>query len=656
MERRKRTALYVIAKLFNYFAVLINILLSFSGVGVTYAAETTYADDSKILSELERITIDGKKFGAADYPADSEGTPTVLYLNEIGYRFAGVQDLYALTLYIYNPSQINVVDDARNQIQMRIGNEERFGKYDIKLEDISADKLFCKFAVAFKNGERQAALGAQDKDERVYELSNIELYVSGFNATDFSFGQTRIYTYKGYAAGLGENGTTENTLTGTLSYTVAGGTKVKRLSVKHTSWRPEGTNGNSSWTQDTIHSVYFAVPKEYDEKYDYLNSVNASWAEARLMPTYVTDNKELLADLEAVWQYNLSKATKIEDFCNQYKIDEKTNFNWAMVTWPEANSAWDFGYSEYFYGREAAKHHIESQREVGSIKNDLRWLPLFAYSNDGNLTANELSDLVQSRANDIISRYPDIDKIYGKYPADFFTMFTKGKVPRTIRLGEKSEKEKDNELIVTSDDLILHSEQVKQSWWQKISGDVSVKNKEDFEGIDAIKLITEEDRVLDKTPKQLGDSLYISERDAQAFKDFYRANKDENKIYLMRFAVSEYWVQPTHEYRRSNLFGDSDDLAVWINRGTVNDRDGYFAYDTCYIDFDIINFEYKKNDKSYVIPVSMSPVDIFSELTPLPVYEDNAFWKYALVIIAGLVVVGVVYGLIYNEVRKTRGN
>lgn len=627
------------------------ILFPFIGVsgGVKAAAETE-GTDSAIMWELGGLTIGGEKFDAADYPADQEGTPALLNLNELGYGYtAEKQVAYSLILYIYNPAQLNIQEDLRNAVQMRIGNAERFGKYALNVIESSSDKLFYKLGVSFTDTEKSAALAALDKDSRVYEVSSLEFYLEGFNATSFDISPTRVFTYTGYAAGLGDGA--ESTLTHTLSYTVKGGAETIPLSVEHTSWRPEGTNGKTAWTYDTIHSVYFAVPKELDEKYDYLKSVQAHWTEARLAPVYVTANKDLADDLEQLYRYNFDKAVlESEDYpmgellsfayggLSEYTCGMNKPFEWYLLTWEIKSSAFDpNGYSDLFFGSKDARDTVESQRK--EFKRRLSDLSLFVYTNgesasDYVVTSNELTQLVQGRTEEIMNAFPH-NKDYpvaGKYPAFLFDDWNLDTTTAIITIGDESDYEVADEgtVVITKDKLDLYSEEIKQEWWQKLFGGTYVENNKDYEGIDAIKVITDDDVRDDMSPKELSNSLYISERDAADFEAFYKYNKNNSTIYLMRFAVSEYWAQPTDEYKKEGQ-------AFYSKKG-----EGYFAQETCYLDFDIIDFEYVKDDETFVIPVSMSPIDIFPELTPPPKYDDD-FCPYGLAIMGGLIAFYVVY-------------
>lgn len=619
---------------------------SMFGVGgsVKASAETN-AQESGVVKELGGLTINGNKFNVEDYPANAEGVPQVLYLNEIGYSYyANKQEAYGLTIYLYNPGQIQVVNDARNQVQMLTGGAERYKKYGLKLVDASADRLFYKFAVKFTADEKGAMLSALDKESRTYEVSGIELYSKGYNAEEYAI--ARIYTYTGYGAGLGEAIGSESTLQSTLNYTIAGGTKTIPLKIEHTSWRPVGTNGRSLWTQDTIHSVYFAVPNKYSEEYDYLKSVQATWLEANLAPTFVTTDKTLADELEQLYRHNLNKAANdteglsAEELAHttygglsEYMLDEETKFQKDIMTLPtDADGNIVTGVNSgglIFCNDGSYEYHSHTDIFKRTRVNDLT---LFAYTGnpEGYVTSSAVTELIQRRQNEINEAFPQNKDfpVADKYSAVLFDSWDIEKKTKIIKIGEAEGEEKEDETIITSDKLNLHSEQVSLSFWQNIFGGMTTTNKEDFKKVEAIQPIEPKDDVEKKTAKQLSDSLYISERDAEAFKTFYKDNKDNATVYLMRFAISEYWAQYVIKYA------------------------GYFALETAYLDFDILDFEYVKNDESVIVPVKMSPIDIFSEFTPPPRQYD--FTPYAFALLGGGTATYIVYCVMTTSIRKRR--
>lgn len=618
--------------------------------GVYAAAETEEKESSGIMRELSGLTIDGKKFNADNYPALGFGNPHILYLNEVGYNFyANKQDNYQLTLYIYNPAQLALKEDVRNTVQMKAGAAARYDKYALKIMDASADKLFYKFSIDFTAAEKSAVLSNLDKESRKYIISSLEFYIEGYNATDFAIGRT--YTFTGYGAGMDDKGSASPTLETTLSYTVTGEMETIPVELHHTSWRPEGTNGNSEYTQDTIHSVYFAVPNSYAKKYEYLNSVKAEWLEARLAPIFVTGNEETY---EAVYKQIRRESVRWGDN-NQGTAPEKfilTDLEYALAGGYTYSDLVDKSCellfcNEWWYNREFNAPGVE-------VKKRLQSLFLTKYTNGINtkdyvLTSSDLENLIKNEAQN--GNFHNDCKVDGDYPSYLFESWDEEKTTKIITLGTGEEITDPNVTVVTSKDLDLKSEEVQRSLWEGIFGKSHVSSSEDYKGIKPIKVMTDS-LVNNGSPKVVSDSLYISERDYQDFKNFYEKNKDNSTVYLMRFAVSEYWAArvETREKRGTTL---------QPNLTGVHDTDSYFAQETCYLNFDILDFEYKKNDESYIIPVSMSPIDIFPELTPpVETKTGSNFWIYGVVIIAALIVVGVVWAKVsplMNTSKKLRG-
>ena len=614
--------------------------------GVYAAAETEEQENSGIMRELSGLTIDGKKFNAASYPALGFGSPGVLCLNEVGYNYyANKQDNYQLTLYIYNPAQLALKEDVRNTVQMKAGADADYYKYSIKLMDASADKLFYKFKINFTAAQKSAVLSNLDKESRRYEISSLEFYIEGYNAKSFAIGRT--YTFTGYGSGMDDKGSASPTLASTLSYTVAGGMDPIPVEVHHTSWRPEGTNGNSEYTQDTIHSVYFAVKNEYAKQYDYLNSVKAEWQEARLAPVYVSKNKEVLSALDSLLESN-----------SQYEAPKEfvyPNFKWHLVSPDKATYLeWFADGHEYelFFGNDKWFKYLDESdtsigKQDGNVINRLKKLFLYGLGDsDSVLSSTELVELVQKEAQ--YGHFNNDCEVAGKYPSYLFESWDKEKGTRIITLGKGEEITDPNVTVVTSKDLDLKSEELEKNFWQQIFGGQSSKNKQIFKDIKAIQEVTDS-LVYSGTPKTVCNRLYISERDYDDFIDFYKTwSKKDCTIYLMRYAVSEY---------KSVKVGEWEDVGAGIAKQR---SEGYFAQETCYLDFDIIRFEYKKKDVSYIIPVSMSPIDIFDEFTP-PVdtkKTNSDFWIYGLIIIAALIVIGIVWAKVsplMNASKKLRG-
>lgn len=650
-----------ILKRFSYIvtalcAVAILLISAFVGGSVinAYATEPT---SGGLIKELERFTIDGKPFKAEDYPVDPGGSPQLLMLYENGYPYSWDMSFYGLTLYVYNPSLLDVIDDAsRNTVQMHIGKANGFSKYRLTLEDSTEDKLFIKFKVKLDDINKNKIYTYLEKDNRVYEVSSIELLTKdAINATDYPVGyKTHIYTFTGFQGGLGEDPSEGSTLAGSLSYTVEGGTDVIPLNVKHTSWSPEGSNGNSYYTRDVIHTAYFAVPNEFAKKYDYLQAVKCEWYEALLKPMYVTHNEELYKDFLELIDQNVLAVLRDERAPDDEFDFSLTGFDWMMwgqevdmgvSTWsPEIvyGQGLAIEYVYGFYNLIPKVTNINISQLRSGIKSDINHLPLYIYlpmlmseeelANGGSIPSSRVERAVYDAnyqasmgLGGVFDTSINDRKVANKYASALFETWDEEPREVTVHLDDYKE-------------VSLSSQKFKKTFWDNfIYGKVTQTGEEAYTGIDAIVEVKDA-MVKGKTPEAISNELYISKLDAEDFKEFYLENHNDSTVYLLRFDISESYSASAFETQ-----GKKDWQQVRSSKNT-----GYFFKDTCYLDFDIIEFEYVKDDKVYVVPVSMSPVDIFPEPTPPPtiVQEPLAFWKIGLIAIGALALIGIIYGVI----------
>ena len=194
--------------------------------------------------------------------------------------------------------------------------------------------------MALSTAQKQAILSELNSGMRVYRVSGIELYELGnLNATDFTVATS--YKYSGFAKGYGSDENAENTLTYSSEQA-----EVLALDVKSTYYRPEGTNGRTEYTQDSLHSVYFAVPNDVLNRYGEMSAVHATWKDAVLAPALVTGNSEV---------YNA-----VSTYLGQYLYGG--DYWW----WSDNNKNNDMPYE------------IIASRRMGSVENTELSMPLWA--------------------------------------------------------------------------------------------------------------------------------------------------------------------------------------------------------------------------------------------------------------------------------------
>lgn len=95
-------------------------------------------------------------------------------------------------------------------------------------------------------------------------------------------------------------------------------------------------------TQDSLHSVYFAVPNEYIKKYGAMTAVHAEWLNAVLAPALVTGNGNVYnAVKEYLGEYLCFSPMRI--LSDILSLDERERFceGYAKMPQPEMQKKFD---------------------------------------------------------------------------------------------------------------------------------------------------------------------------------------------------------------------------------------------------------------------------------------------------------------------------
>lgn len=248
-------------------------------------------DSSNVMDDLQSSTVDGEPFDFRDYAFDENAETNVFAFAEYCYSFySNLQSNYGLYVYVHNPRGLTFnLNSTRNTIQFRAGEQEHSAKYSLlylnQCEIPNYEGLFLKFKMYLTGEQKADILASLNSAERIYDVTEIELVTADTGEVE-NYTVSTNYYFSGYAAGYGSDPNAENTLSikseqaDTLS-----------LTPHATAYRPEGTNGKNDYTQDSLHSVYFAVPNEFIEMYGEMSAVHARWLDAVLKPILVTGNQ-----------------------------------------------------------------------------------------------------------------------------------------------------------------------------------------------------------------------------------------------------------------------------------------------------------------------------------------------------------------------------
>ena len=561
------------------------------GVSEAYEARNVWDD-------LQGMTADGEGLDLSVYNFDAHKNVQIITFVEFCYSpFSGKQGDFGLYAYVYNPRGADwTKNEELNKIQLRVGGKstDKFTKYPLKYLNRSnaagSEGLFYKFKVEMTDSQRSSVLGSLNAAGRVYEVSGIELYSEGASATDYK--TANKYTYTGLAEGYGVEWAEGDT----LKCECAGMDVTLTLDTHSTFYRPEGNNGKDAYTQDSLHSVYFAVPNTILSKYGGLSAVHATWMNAVTTPIFVTANETMYRALlpyigTTVPSYREFRETNPYGFISGLGI--YNSFNNAI-------GVEDLTRLNYIF-----------PVENGSVEN---------YVVSGDRLIEYMHDYTKAHGAG--------ELVLGKFSRELF---------------ESVDAKFTDINVQATDGYTLTSEKLGKTWWQKLFGGSYVASHEEFTVLEAIHPVTEKD--LSGTKEEVCDRLYIDGSDYAEFKE-YCDNVNDSTVFLFRYQVTDYKSSQCDEYQ-------------WIGTplqpeiSQMLDKNAYLAQQTVNLDFDIIDVTCRKGNVETVIACVMSPMDIVPDVTPPPdfnVYSD--FWIYALIIIAAAVVLFVVCTLLNNKVGE----
>ena len=572
--------------------------------------QTAY-ENTNVLDNLEGSTIGGKEFDIADYPHSDSGQPQIISLVEFCYSYyADRQADYSLYIYLYNPQDIafDMATD-RNKIQLAYGDKQSYSKYTLEFlnysEKAGYEGRFYKFKIRLTDAERLDILNTVDDNGRIYKISGIELSYKG-TVTEYVCAQT--YTYTGYAEGYGS----ELAAGDTLACKVDGFNKYLTLDVRSTYYRPEGSNGSEN-KQDTLHSVYFAVPNEIIREYGVMTAVHAIWLNAYTAPIFVTGNEdyyngfmELVGKESPETDYAFHTNEKGSYLGGFYFVNYSHGYNYP-------NSVDDvltkLNYVFYAEGGDADSYTLPAEELLGDSKTGKKgWLETYTQNFGGELVNN-------------------------KYSAALFESVDSAFTDKTI----------------TSDDTFnLTSVTTSQNLWQKIWGtSTSYTNTYTMSAIQDVTLDAMDNAL---SEKQFCDEYFVAESDYDELYSYVKTAKARGEtVYLFRYYQSEYFAVELSEgvYETgfyTQIVGDMT-MPAYGRHYEHKDTNAYLCQMWVQLDFDIIDLTFTKNNVDTVIPVIMSPMDIAADGTPplITTKDGLAWWQILLAVLALILVIWLLF-------------
>lgn len=594
----------ILSFVLSFLVVMAGIFPAVLTVSAKQSSQSAY-EQTNVMDDLKRATINGETFDLTAYNFDEKKETKVLSFVEYCYSFySEKQDNYGLYIYVYNPKGLTFDTNTNlNCIQFSYGLDlsTNYAKYPLKFLNCSTETnyegLFYKFRVELTDKQRQTVLSTVNSSGRVYRVSGIELQEKGnTNATEYTVATT--YTYSGYAAGYGSNENAASTLTCSREES-----EVLSLEVRPTQYRPSGTNGKNEYTQDSLHSVYFAVPNEMINRYGTMTAVHATWLDAVLAPALVTGNQTAYEAIKPLLGKNIKDLSAFNYmYLGAYSYQKNG----------ESGSLYLGGYT--YYNEEPLLSNDEVINHY--YGKDIERLYSMYYSGDGTDSADGYilsSEDILAELKASASKYGGI-LVNGKYSEYMF---------------ERVAKEWTDVNVTADETFSLTDELIDKSWWDKfwgLQGDITTNT---FDGISAIYAVKDSD--MTGTAKEISQRLFINESDHAEFSNYYNAHKNTSTVYLFRYQVSDYISQEaTLLKENTSIFGDSFKTV---------DTNAYFFQQTVNLDFDIIDVTFSNGEKDTVIPIVSNPIDVVPNATP-PVYttsDEKTDWLKLLKIAIALI-------------------
>lgn len=559
------------------FSVILSFGTAFAGysasaITVSAAEVQTGAnafDNTNVNDDLEGLDL------SAITPSASLN-PSLFYFMEYGFAEKAEENVnFALYLYIYNPKRQAFRDvDGDNVVNMATeydtdGEPTKYG--NVGLHFCGASKgaiegLILKYRVIDSANRILANALTQDAEdgERRYDIAGVQLWEVG-EAMAEDYGVSHKYYASGYAKGYGAESTEESTLEYSREET-----ETVELEVQHGFYRPEYTNGTPN-VQDTLASVYFAVPNDVVEEYGDMYAVHCSYLEAVTEGIFVTGNTAVYNELRQHVGQNIDG------------LDLRYGFGTARSTFTGSgvNTVWNpliITYSQS-YNKKIRNNGIFCHLTNDEIKTLYYVLPV-----DGGMDQENSADdyvvpwtILQEYMLDYSEGKDDL--LYNRYARELFSQIA----------------EEETDITLSADDT-FHLTSINTSWESIWNNTFNKDQGGDVQVIQEVKSCQSAAQV--KADYMLDESCFDD------FKEYYDANEAENTIYVFHFAMDSYYNAEATELDNENSFGYE------------MDSNAYLARETVYLNFDVIDISMKKGNDITVLGVVASPIDVIPNLTP----------------------------------------
>ena len=610
-------------------------------------------DDTNALNDLQSSAIDGEPFDITDYPKNAQGTAQMITFVEYCYsQYENGFGNYALYVYVYNPALVEFATvSTQNKIQIstdfyydneqgKVGDVKDYQKFSLKFCNASGGEyanLFLKFRIV---DEENIILNAEREHEqktgnRYYHISGIELFEIGGSATNaHEYLVNKYYQFSGYAEGYGDS---ENFPFTCLS---TGQAEAVELDVRHTFYRSETSNKGKGY-QNQLDSVYFAVPKRLFDTYGELQRIKAEWYEYKTKDIIVTSNDKF-ASAAKPWlgkqtntQFSVGGIPEINKDIGYSLVQDYYNSS-GMGYVQGATWGWNI-YGNYVSPRAKALYYlfqVDNIEEydpyadivsIGGVESNqlYEYIKNYDKSYDGGTLPIKDGTISADLFADDIDDYRKVDSEYGKIQQGYSYY--------------DFDADLDLQYLSSWQETAPDFWDNIRNWglWDTIFGDIP---EEESRTVAPIEIIEEDD--LDGTSAEVSERLLINSGDVQSLRDYYdeavtidpSVSDDEEKVVvLFHFATTDYYSAPVEIWELGTGFLGGD---------TKISGQAYRAWESVFLDFDVIQLTFNNDGEYHVIPAVSSPIDIVNAITtPVDMADsDIPWWAYVIVVLAEIAV------------------
>lgn len=613
---------------FLAFVVVFGIVFSaIPNIAYAAASETEF-EKTSVFEDLTSSTVNGKPFDIKDYPYDESKQAQVINFVEYCYSYkANMRSNYGLYVYIYNPQGLNLSATSKsNKIQMAVrydedGNPSDYAKFGLqflsKSETADYKNLFYKFKVVDKAIDGKTFADRVNCNERRYDVSGVELMTYGQNnATDYPVNGTYIFT--GYAAGYGPQANSKSTLASKVEYL-----ETVSLDVKHTFYRTK-TSVKGAGYQNQLDTVYFSVPKRFFDTYGKLQRIKAEWYEYKTNDIVVTSNQDFY-DKAYPWlgiqtgefdQFGMTKYNKdIYYSLGQNAGDAGGGMNMAKWGWNLGSGFLHVPAPALYYlfkvGNISEYDPYADVVSIGGVESNALYEYIKNYDksfNKGTLPIKEGNISAELFADDV-DEYRKLDTEYGKIQQGYSYY----DFDADVDLQKLSSWQEGNPSFWDN--------WVNWGLWDAMFGKIPEEESRTVSPIYTLK-----DSDLSGANTEIADRLLINANDVNALKTYHTAAKNDDCVtVLFRFATSDYYSAAVDIMELGKGFLGSDKYT----KGQA-----YRAYESVFLDFDVIQLTFNRDGVYKVIPVVSSPIDVVNAVTPpVQMSDEIPWWQIVLGVI-----------------------